>query len=152
MSNVLLLASPSLDDFWTEVLEPLFTDPRIVIVGACIDVRQSPSLLATFRQHIKKGRGGYVVVMALKRLVRPLKDRSLSTADYLRGRNVALFETDDLYSEATLDFILAKQPDCIFRFGFGFIREPILCSPRTPPSRTLQSGQPQQASAKAQSV
>jgi methionyl-tRNA formyltransferase len=129
MINLLLLASPALDDFWTEVLEPLFTDPRIAIVGVCIDVRPPRSPFATLRQHLKKGRGGYVVVMALKRLVRPLTDRSLPTADYLRGRNVALFETDDLYSEATLDFIRAKQPDCIFRFGFGFIREPILSLP-----------------------
>ena len=129
MINLFLLATPDLDDFWTQVLEPLFTDPRIAIVGACIDVRRPPSLLATLRGHLKKGRGGYVVVMALKRLVRPLKDRSLPTADYLRGRNVPLFETDDLYSDATLDFIRAQQPDCIFRFGFGFIREPILSLP-----------------------
>ena len=129
MITVLLLASPTLDEFWMNVLEPLFSDPRIAIVGACVDMRKPPSLLARLRQHLKKGRGGYVVVMALKRLLRPLNHRSLPTAAYLRDRNLELWETDDLYSEATLDFIRAKGADCIFRFGFGFIHEPVLSMP-----------------------
>jgi methionyl-tRNA formyltransferase len=129
MITVFLLASPTVDDFWMKVLEPMFSDPRTAIVGACIDVGRSPSMFSRLRQHLKKGRGGYVVVMGLKRLVRPLKDRSLPTDGYLSTRGVDLFETDDLYSDRTLDFIRAKRPDTIFRFGFGFIREPILSLP-----------------------
>src|SRR5262245_20649017 len=116
MISLLLLASPTLDDFWMNVLEPLFGDPRIAIVAACIDIRKPPSLFAKLRQNLRKGRGGYVVVMALKRLFRPLNHRSVPTAGYLRERGVELWETEDLYGDATLDFIRARQPDCIFRF------------------------------------
>jgi methionyl-tRNA formyltransferase len=35
-------------------------------------------------------------------------------------------EVEDLYADATLAFIRGTRPDCIFRFGFGFIREPVL--------------------------
>jgi len=124
--RLFLLASPTVDAFWTDVLEPLFTDPRIAIVGACVEIEKPTSVFTTLRQHLKKGRGGYVVVMALKRLFRPLKDRSLETAGYLRNRDIDLLESADLYSDATIDFIRARQPDCIFRFGFGFIHEPVL--------------------------
>jgi methionyl-tRNA formyltransferase len=127
--SLLLLASPTLDEFWLNVLEPLFNDPRIDIVGACIDIRKSPPLLAKLRQNLRKGRGGYVVVMGLKRLFRRLSNRSLPTAGYLRARAVEPWETDDLYGEATLDFIRGRRPDCIFRFGFGFIHEPVLSLP-----------------------
>jgi len=126
MITLLLLASPTVDDFWMRVLEPLFSDPRIAIAGVCIDVRRPPSLLATLRRHLGKGRGGYVIVMALKHVIRPLKSRSLPTDGYLGGRGVDFIETDDLYSERTLDFIRAKRPDVIFRFGFGIIKEPVL--------------------------
>ena len=63
MITLFLLASPTLDDFWMRVLEPLFSDPRIAIVGACIDAQKSPSLFSRLRQHLKRGRGGYVFVM-----------------------------------------------------------------------------------------
>jgi methionyl-tRNA formyltransferase len=126
MITLLLLASPTVDDFWMRVLEPLFSDPRIAIAGACIDTRRPSSLFSRLRQHLKKGRGGYVVVMGLKRLVRPLKDHSLPTDGYLSGRGVDFVETDDLYSDSTLDFIREKRPDAIFRFGFGIIKEPVL--------------------------
>jgi methionyl-tRNA formyltransferase len=127
--SLLLLASPTLDEFWLNVLEPLFNDPRIDIAGACIDTRKSPPALAKLRQNLRRGRGGYVVVMGLNRLLRPLNDRSSPTADYLRERGVELHETDDLYGEMTLDFIRGRRPDCIFRFGFGFIHEPVLSLP-----------------------
>jgi methionyl-tRNA formyltransferase len=129
MINLLLLASPTVDKFWMNVLEPLLGDPRIGIVGACIDIRKSQSPLVRLREHLRKGRGGYVVVMALKRLLRPLNHRGVPTAGYLRDREVELWETDDLYAEATLDFIRARKPDCIFRFGFGFIHQPVLSLP-----------------------
>jgi methionyl-tRNA formyltransferase len=129
MISLLLLASPTLDEFWMNVLEPLFGDPRIAIVGAVIDMRTSPHLLAKLWQNLKKGRGGYVVVMALKRLFRPLNHRNIPTTGYLRDRGVELLETDDLYADATLDFIRARKPDSMFRFGFGFIHEPVLSMP-----------------------
>jgi folate-dependent phosphoribosylglycinamide formyltransferase PurN len=126
MITLLLLASPTVDAFWTDVLDPLFADPRIAIVGACVEIEKPASLFQILRQHLKRGRGGYVIVMALKRLFRPLTDRRLETSAYLRNRDIDLLESDDLYSDATIDFIRARQPDCIFRFGFGFIREPVL--------------------------
>jgi len=127
--KLLFLASPSVDEFWLKVLDPLFDDPRIEIVGACVDARESPPLLAKLRQNVKRGRGGYVAVMAFNLVKRSLTDRSVATTDYLHERGVELREVEDLYAESTLEFMRSRQPDCIFRFGFGFIHEPVLSLP-----------------------
>jgi methionyl-tRNA formyltransferase len=127
--RLLLLAAPTLDDFWPRVLDPLFRDARIEVVGACVDTRPAPPLLTRLRQAVKKGRGGYVVVMAAKLLWRSLSERTSSTTEYLHEKGVDVREVDDLYAEATLEYMRAQRPDCIFRFGFGFIREPVLSLP-----------------------
>jgi methionyl-tRNA formyltransferase len=127
--RLLLLASPTVDEFWLQVLDPLFGDPRIEVVGACVDARKSPSVFARLRRNIRGGRGGYVVVMAFELLLRSLTDRSLATTRYLRDKGVELRQVDDLYAGATIDFMRSREPDCIFRFGFGFIHEPVLSLP-----------------------
>jgi methionyl-tRNA formyltransferase len=52
-----------------------------------------------------------------------------SSAHYLAGRNVPVFVTPDLYARQTIDFIRRCEPDCIFRTGYGIIREPLLSLP-----------------------
>ncbi len=124
--KLFLLIEPELDDFWLAVLEPLLTSDRVTIVGACVDVRPTPSTRHRIRDEIRRGRGGYVVVMACKRLGRSLSVGSTPTLSYLRERGVAAWETDDLYASGTLDRIRECAPDCLFRSGFGLIREPVL--------------------------
>jgi len=65
-------------------------------------------------------------VMAAKLVARRFADRSVAATPYLRDRGVEVREVEDLYAEPVLDFIGRAQPDCIFRFGFGLIREPVL--------------------------
>lgn len=124
--KVFLLVGSEFDDFWLAVLEPLLTDERVTIVGACVDVRPASSTLRRLRDEIRKGRGGYVVVMACKRMGRSLTPGSTPALSYLRERGVAAWETDDLYASDTLDRIRESDPDCLFRSGFGLIREPVL--------------------------
>jgi methionyl-tRNA formyltransferase len=124
--RLFLLASPTVDDFWLDVLEPLFAEPQIEVVGACVDARRAAPLHTRLRRELKKGRGAYVAVMAAKLVARALTNRSVAAAPYLRGRGVEVREVEDLYADTALDFIRGTRPDCIFRFGFGFIREPVL--------------------------
>lgn len=123
--TLLLLMAPMLDEFWIEVLQPLFDSPKIVIVGACVQQHVKTSLLSRLRHELRRGRGGYVLVMALKTLLRSSKGRR-PTADVLRAHGITVREVDDLYSEQTLAFIRAQRPDLLFRNGFGIIREPVL--------------------------
>ena len=54
----------------------------------------------------------------------------MSAIDFLEAERIPLLETDDLYRAETVDFIRRSHPDCVFRAGFGIIREPILSLPR----------------------
>jgi len=122
--KVYLLAAPTLDGFWRAVLDPILSAPDIDVVGAAIDIRPSPPARAKLRRELRKGRGGYVLVQTLNAL-RPHPPEEAS-ADYFRTRNVPFEEVTDLYSEETLAAVRATTPDCLFRFGFGLIREPVL--------------------------
>jgi methionyl-tRNA formyltransferase len=124
--RLFLLASSTVDGYWRDVLEPLFAEPQVEVVGACVDVAKPAPLRNRLRRELKKGRGAYVAVMAAKFAARTLTNRDVPTAHYLRERRVDVREVDDLYAETTLDFIRGTRPDCIFRFGFGFIHEPVL--------------------------
>lgn len=124
--RLFLLASPAVDGYWRAVLEPVFAEPRIEIVGACVDAGKPAPLHTRLRRELKKGRGAYVAVMAAKLVARALTNRDVPTAPYLHGKGVGMQEVEDLYAETTLDYIRGTRPDCIFRFGFGFIREPVL--------------------------
>jgi methionyl-tRNA formyltransferase len=121
-----LLASPTVDDFWEAVLEPLLSSPDVEIVGAAVDTRPPVPALTKLRRELTKGRGGYLVVMAVKKLTRALSRREESTVAFLRTHGIEADEIEDLYAGETLALIRARRPDCLFRFGFGFIREPVL--------------------------
>jgi len=124
--RIFLLASPALDDFWTGVLDPVLSEPRIEIVGACVDAAKPVPILTRLRRELEKGRGAYVLVMAVKLVTRTLTERGVPTVSYLAKRGIPVREVDDLYADDTLAFIRGTRPDCIFRFGFGLIREPVL--------------------------
>jgi methionyl-tRNA formyltransferase len=122
--KVYLLAAPTVDRFWRGVLDPLLKAPEIDVVGAAIDARPPPPARAKLRRELGKGRGGYVLVQALNAVRR--RAPAESTADYLKAWHIPVDDVTDLYSSKTLAAIRATNPDCLFRFGFGFIREPVL--------------------------
>jgi methionyl-tRNA formyltransferase len=122
--KVYLLAAPTVNEFWRAVLDAMFSAPDIDIVGAAVDVRPPPPARAKLRRELRKGRGGYVLVQALNSIRRHPPEEA--AVDYLAARDVPAAEVLDLYSEQTLAAIRATKPDCLFRFGFGLIREPVL--------------------------
>lgn len=124
--KLLILASEFLDPFQVKVVESLFHSYTVQIVGACIDTRKL-SPLQKLRRELRKGRGGYIVIMVIKKLIAILKkEPTISAHEYFLQKKVQTYLTRDLYSPKTIGFIKSKNPDCIFRSGFGMIREPIL--------------------------
>ncbi len=122
--KLFLLVGPELDDYWLETLDPVLRSPQVEVVGACIDAQEPEPLLRRTRAELRKGRGGFVIVMAFRNLTRRGAHRS--TADYLRENGVDVLETVDLYAQDTIAYIRSRDPDCLFRNAFGLIREPVL--------------------------
>jgi methionyl-tRNA formyltransferase len=124
--KLFILSAPDLDSFQIRVLQWLFDDPRIEIVGACIDDHPDEPKLKRAWRDLRKGRGGYVLVKAVNTLLRRTRQPVMSALDYFSARHVPVLETGDLYARETLDYIRRLAPDCLFRSGFGIIREPVL--------------------------
>ena len=64
--KIAILCSTGLDAFQQKVLQSIIDDPTIEIVGALVDCRPRPSLKKRFLKNLKRGRGGYMIVMLAK--------------------------------------------------------------------------------------
>lgn len=127
MMRLLLLAPRTLPEFDQRVLAPLLSDESIQVVGAVIDARPPKPLLRRLKEELKRGRGGYVLIMAVKKLLsRGSEGRAIDTAEFCRRLNAPVIVTSSLYDPATLEWIRARTPDVLYRIGFGIIKEPVL--------------------------
>lgn len=124
--KLFILSPAGLDAFQVRVLSWLFLDPQIEVIGACVDMRPGRSKLNKVWRDLRKGRGGYVLVKAVRTLLHQTHRPVISADDYFGARHVPVLATEDLYARETLEFIRRRNPDCLYRAGFGIIREPVL--------------------------
>jgi folate-dependent phosphoribosylglycinamide formyltransferase PurN len=127
--NVLLLLGPALDWYFAEAISRLADLDEIVIVGALIEERPPGFRFKTLRRELEKGRGGYVLVMALNSMFRRMAGDAQSSAAFCKARGVPAWPVRDLYAPETIELMRDAAPDMIFRSGFGIIREPVLSLP-----------------------
>jgi folate-dependent phosphoribosylglycinamide formyltransferase PurN len=124
--RVLLLLGPSLDWYFSEALAPLFDSPEIEVVGALVQERAPGFRRRAFVRELRKGRGGYVLVMAAGNLHRASRGASQPSTSFMEARSVPAWPAESLYAAETLELMRSTRPDVIFRSGFGIIREPVL--------------------------
>lgn len=124
--NIIITCEKTLTAFRLKVLESLFESKKHKILACIVDDRSHKTSLQRLRKHIKKGRGGYVLVMAFKSLFGHEK-HTVSTIEFLRTKNVPVIFTDSPYSEDTINKINGYSPDImVLNGGFGIIKEPWL--------------------------
>ena len=125
--RLLILAPPTMPAFDQRVLAPILKDPSIQIAGAVIDAKPPKPLGRRLREELKRGRGGFVIVMALNKVLSRSDTNTAIPSDvYFKDLNAPIHRTPSLYDPATLAWIRAHSPDALYRIGFGIIREPIL--------------------------
>lgn len=124
--NIGLLTSTTLSDFWLKTLNPIIEDDSFNIKLAIIDNRPKSSISQKLRKNLKRGRGGYVLIMAFKSLF-PEKIESIDTKKFCINHNIECFEVCDPYSEATIKRIKSYNLELlILTGGFGIIKKPLL--------------------------
>ena len=126
MIRVLILVSSRINRYRQDVFRIMLAASDIDIVGVCVDCRPGIGTLAKIRREMKRGRGGYVLVQCIMGLVKMLTKPDVSSRFFFKTTSVPCILTHDLYSSETIEQIRIAEPDVIFRFGFGIIREPIL--------------------------
>ena len=124
--KIAVLCGTGLDAFHQEVLKPIMADPLMGIVGVYVDSRPRPSLKKRFVKNLKRGRGGYMLVMLVKsRLAK--KKPSVSAIEFFASKGIECVETKQPYSEENVAKIKNWNPDVMVMLGgFGIVKEPLL--------------------------
>lgn len=124
--KIALMCGTSLDEFQQQALDPILADKTIEIVEALIDCRPKPSAKKRFMKNLKRGRGGYMLVMLVKS--RFAKQQPTADAkEFLSKHSIRCNETTSPYSDETIQRLRQLQPEAMVMLGgFGIVKEPLL--------------------------
>jgi methionyl-tRNA formyltransferase len=130
MMRLLLLAPAGLDAFQLAVVQHLLAHRGGDIVGCLIDGRRPEALWRKAVRHLRRGRGGYTLVLAARAVARRLR-RGHEPADriesLIEGTGVPVIRSADPYREETIDALTRLRPDVLLLIGgFGIVKEPLL--------------------------
>jgi folate-dependent phosphoribosylglycinamide formyltransferase PurN len=126
LMKVGLLTDDSLSEFRLKTLIPILADNSFSIKVAVIDIRPNESLKQKLLKNIKRGRGGYILIMAFQRVFSK-KGIGTSTTDFCKNNSIEIIKTNDPYSTATIENIRKYKLDIFLLIsGYGIIKEPLL--------------------------
>jgi folate-dependent phosphoribosylglycinamide formyltransferase PurN len=121
-----LLTGNSLSEFRLNTLKPILEDNNYSIKVAIIDNRRKNSLKQKLIKNIKRGRGGYILVMALQ-IIFSKKGVKLNTKEFCSRKGISVIETKEPYSPDTIENIEKYNLDLLILLGgYGVIKEPLL--------------------------
>lgn len=124
--KIVILSSTSLDTFQQEVLQPIVGDPLIEIVAAFIDCRPKPSAKKRFLKNLKRGRGGYMIVMLFKSFFAQ-QESTVSAKEFFMDRDIPVIESNTPYAKETIQQLQLLLPETMVMIGgFGIVKEPLL--------------------------
>jgi folate-dependent phosphoribosylglycinamide formyltransferase PurN len=125
--DVVALCTKSLDDFQGAVIDTLLaTTSTHRIVGCVIDARPAASLWRRAVSNLARGRGGYVLIMAVNRL-RRRRPTTTSTEAVFSRLKVPIVWTKEPCGDETIQAIRDLRPEVLALIGgFGIIKPPLL--------------------------
>jgi folate-dependent phosphoribosylglycinamide formyltransferase PurN len=128
--NIGILTDESLSDFRLQTLKPILEDRSFLIKLAIIDTRPKKSLKQKLLKNLKRGRGGYMLVMACNRLFTK-KEKTIPIRHFCQQQKIAYVETSTPYASDTLTLIRDYQLDVLLLLGgFGLVKAPLIQSTR----------------------
>ena len=121
-----LLTSPGLSEFRLNTLKPILSDNAFSIELAVIDDSPEKPVFQKIKKNLKKGRGGYIIVMALQKLFEK-KEIEISTEKFCKENGITVLKTENIYSAEAIDKIRKKNLDILLLIGgYGIIMKPLL--------------------------
>ena len=126
MVRIIILCGEYLTVFQQEVLDHILSDPQIVVSAALIDARPGLSFMNRFMKNLKRGRGGYMLVMFFNHF-RKKKETVFAAKDFLSRLGIRCIETINPYIQETIDKLACFTADLMVLIGgFGIVKEPLL--------------------------
>lgn len=121
-----LLTSTSLSEFRMKTMIPILNDDRLSVKVAVIDTRPKKTVKEKIIKNIKRGRGGYIVIMAIKKLFAK-SESGLRTEDFCNEHAIDTIKTNNPYAPDIINRIRQFNLDVLLLIGgFGIIKEPLL--------------------------
>lgn len=121
-----LLTSTGLSEFRLNSLMPVLKDNAFSIELAIIDCSPKKSIFQKFKKNLKKGRGGYVVIMAFQKLFQKKKN-VVGTEKFCEENGIDIYKTIDIYSSESISKISESHLDILLLIdAIGIIKEPLL--------------------------
>lgn len=127
-----LLSSDSISESKSYSLDPILRDSRYKVIHCFVDDRPGLSFNKKFRKNLKRGRGGYMLVMAWKSFFKRGKSRnSQDIQSYCQDFSIPLsFWKTPIYCEEHLEEMRSKNLDLLILLGgFGIVRDKIISIP-----------------------
>lgn len=127
------LASQSVSESKQRCLEDLFSDSDCEVVHVFVDDRPGLTFKKKLRKNFKRGRGGYMLIMAWQSFFgRKSNSQSLRIEDYTQkyGLSLSRWKTP-IYSEEHLEEMENLNLDILILLGgFGIVRKKIIDIPK----------------------
>lgn len=126
MVRIIFLCGGSLTVFQQKVIQSIMDEPQIIVPAVLIDARPGLSFRKKFKKNLKRGRGGYMLIMFFKHM-RAKKEPSADTREFFSSWGIPCMETHKPYSKKTVDSIVPFTADLMVLIGgFGIVKEPLL--------------------------
>jgi len=121
-----LLTTDSIPVFRLNTLKPVLKDNSFSIDFAVIDDRPKKSIYEKLKKNIRRGRGGYIIIMAYQRFFAK-KEITISAEMFCNENGISFHKTENIYSPETIDYISKKKADVLILIGgYEIIKEPLL--------------------------
>ena len=124
-----LLSSNTFSKHRLSTLSPILNDNNFLIKIAIIDNTPQMSTRQKIIKNFKRGRGLYILIMALKSLFKQ-KKTSMNTEEFCNKEKIKMLKISikkDIYSKNTVNYIKDHEIDILLLLGgFGIVKEPLL--------------------------
>lgn len=125
--NIGILTTECLSDFGYKILLPILNDDSFSVKLAVIDKRPGKTVVQKIKKNIRRGRGGYIFIMAIKKIIASKKQKTINIKNICIENKINVIETKEPYSNITLNTIKEYNLDVLLLLsGFGIIKEPLL--------------------------
>jgi len=121
-----ILTKPVISEINLKVINTILEDNNFQISLAVIDCRPQLSFKKKVLKNIRRGRGGYILIMFINKLFSK-KEGSYNTIEICKSKGIDIIETGSLYSSETISGIREHVLDVLLLInGYGLIKKELL--------------------------
>lgn len=121
-----ILVKPVISEINLKVINKISDDKNFQINLAIIDCRPKLSFRKKTKKNLKRGRGGYIIIMFFNKLISK-KERIYKTTEICQSKGINILETDSPYSSETVTAIREHELDILLLInGYGIIKREFL--------------------------